>query len=146
MAEAAPTIAEAIITLAPTIAPTIAPTVAATMAPTVLVTTAATTTATLLARGHTPSLLPDVYDESIQAACILLPVLSLLITLGRRSWLRFTGSNATEAGGRTGADVEGGDTGELMRASSKGSMTQLQANKKEEEEIKLRAAQKANGS
>jgi len=107
---------------------------------------AATTTATLLARGHTPSLLPDVYDESIQAACILLPVLSLLITLGRRSWLRFTGSNATEAGGRTGADVEGGDTGELMRASSKGSMTQLQANKKEEEEIKLRAAQKANGS
>lgn len=90
--------------------------------------------------------MPAIYDESIQIACAVLPLASLLWMYGGRLkelLIRLYKRASSEAGVRTAADVEGG---ELKRGASKGSLAQREIDKQEEEAIKKRASTKVNGS
>mmetsp|Transcript_5384 Transcript_5384/g.8277 ORF Transcript_5384/g.8277 Transcript_5384/m.8277 type:complete len:116 (-) Transcript_5384:695-1042(-) len=90
------------------------------------------------------ALMPPVLDEAVQIACAIFPLISLLWYLCRRGRPRLQPSVAptSEPGIRT-ADIE--QAPRLMYNGSKGSIAQREADRREEELIKKRAASKLNG-
>jgi len=88
------------------------------------------------------AMLPDVVDEGIQIACVLLPILSLLSNLvlrcyhmlvpsSRKSMQRLLNADASRS------DAEGGTLGAAR------SMAQRDADRDEEAAIKQRASERA---